>query len=602
MLDKLRKKQKIIVYIVAIAFIIGIGAGGIFGGSQILGFFGGNYLGKVNGTEITPQMYNQKIRETEQRYRDQGQNVDERMKARIQYTAWEELVNEILWEQQIKKNKIKVSEAEIKNAMENDIPQDLMQNENLQTNGVFDKRKYFDALNNIPQFKYQMFEYMQAYLPRKKLQEKIKSESGITLDSLRAEYIKENDSVTGKAIWFDYKMSDPIEVTDEEIKQYYEENKDEEFKKGPATRLKYITFDIEPSEQDYADVKLEIEDVYLRLTRDNENFAMMALDFSEDPGSAERGGSLGTFGKGRMVPEFDEVAFNLKPGEISKPFKTQFGWHIVKCDSIISDVPGEEEIAASHILFSVDTSERTVNNLWDKAEEAADLIKDIGIDEAAKQLEKEVTTSPWLPHDSKTMEGIGQHAGLYEFMKDKKAGKVSDVYKINRNNMEQLIVAQVLENEDTYYEDFEQKKLQIKYDLEKKKKIANVTEQAEAFLKTVPQERYIETAEEAGWKIIELNGHKKGSYIPTVNATLDDFTEAALALETGEYSSLVKTKEGPFIIYAEKRSKPDLEAFEKDEAKQEELRERLENAAFSRWFQQLRENSKIVDNRYKYGY
>jgi len=602
MLDKLRKKQKIIVYIVAIAFILGIGAGGIFGGSQILGFFGGDYLGKVNRTKISPQMYNQKIQEIEQRYREQGQNIDERMRGSIQHTAWEELVNEILWEQQVKKHKIKVTDAEIKNAMENDIPQDLLQNENLQTNGVFDKQKYFDALNNIPQFKYQMFEYMQAYLPRKKLQEKVKSESGITLDSLRAEYIKDNNSVTGKAIWFDYKVSEPVEVTDEEIKQYYEQNKEEEFKKGPATRLKYITFDIEPSEQDYADVKLEIDDVYLRLTRDEEDFALMALDFSEDPGSAEQGGSLGTFGKGRMVPEFDDVAFNLEAGEISEPFKTQFGWHIVKCDSIISDAPGQEEIAASHILFTVKTSERTVNNLWEKAEEAADLIKKRGIDEAAKQLEKEVTTSPWLPHDSETMEGIGQHAGLYEFMKEEKAGKVSDVFKINRNNMEQLIVAQVLDNEETYYEDFEKKKLEIKYDLEKKKKIANVKAEAEAFIKSVPPERYLQAAEDAGWKIIDLNGHKKNSYIPTVNATLEDFSEAALALETGEYSSLVNTKEGPFIIYAEKRNKPDLEEFNKDEATQEELRERLENAAFNRWFEQLRDNAKIVDNRYKYGY
>jgi len=173
MLDQLVKKQKVIIYIVAIAFIISLGAGGIFGGERIIQALGGNYIGKVNGTKITPQQYNLKIQEIKERYESQGQRVDESYMPYIQNTAWEELVNEILWQQQIKKHRIKVTEAEIKNAIENDIPQELLQNESLQTNGVFDKKKYFQALNNSPQFKLQMYEYMKTYLPRKKLQQKI---------------------------------------------------------------------------------------------------------------------------------------------------------------------------------------------------------------------------------------------------------------------------------------------------------------------------------------------------------------------------------------------------------------------------------------------
>jgi peptidyl-prolyl cis-trans isomerase C len=63
-----------------------------------------------------------------------------------------------------------------------------------------------------------------------------------------------------------------------------------------------------------------------------EDFVKVATEVSKDPGSAKDGGDLGFFTKDRMVPEFAEVAFKLKPGEISDPVKTQFGWHVIKVE------------------------------------------------------------------------------------------------------------------------------------------------------------------------------------------------------------------------------------------------------------------------------
>lgn len=73
----------------------------------------------------------------------------------------------------------------------------------------------------------------------------------------------------------------------------------------------------------------EIKSLYNRAKR-GENFAQLAKDHSDDKGSGSRGGDLSWFGINRMVPEFEKVAFETAPGEISEPFKSQFGWHIIK--------------------------------------------------------------------------------------------------------------------------------------------------------------------------------------------------------------------------------------------------------------------------------
>src|ERR1700704_5199445 len=62
------------------------------------------------------------------------------------------------------------------------------------------------------------------------------------------------------------------------------------------------------------------------------DFAQLAKENSKDPGSKDQGGELGFFIRGQMVPQFEEAAFKLKKGEVSEPFESQFGWHIVRVD------------------------------------------------------------------------------------------------------------------------------------------------------------------------------------------------------------------------------------------------------------------------------
>jgi peptidyl-prolyl cis-trans isomerase C len=108
------------------------------------------------------------------------------------------------------------------------------------------------------------------------------------------------------------------EVGDEEAKQKYDANPN-----------LYSTTQIRASHilvKDEATAK----ELRAQLVEKPDTFAELAKQKSTDLGSGRRGGELGLFGPGRMVPEFEAVAFSIKPGEISEVVKTQYGWHIIK--------------------------------------------------------------------------------------------------------------------------------------------------------------------------------------------------------------------------------------------------------------------------------
>jgi len=101
-------------------------------------------------------------------------------------------------------------------------------------------------------------------------------------------------------------------------------------------RPKYIYIEDEKkrkTENDKADMeaRLKAEDV-LAKARQGQSFSKLAITYSEDPGSKDKGGDLGYFTTGSFAPEFEKVAFSLKPGEISNVFKTVFGYHVVKVE------------------------------------------------------------------------------------------------------------------------------------------------------------------------------------------------------------------------------------------------------------------------------
>lgn len=137
-----------------------------------------------------------------------------------------------------------------------------------------------------------------------------------------------------------------LKVTPQEVKSYYKSiPKDSLPIINTEFQLEQIIVKPEIKEIEILRIKDKLREFKDRINK-GDNFATLAVLYSEDPGSAPKGGELGFVGRGDLVPEFSAVAFNLEPGEVSKIVKTDYGYHIIQ----LIDTRGER-INCRHILL-----------------------------------------------------------------------------------------------------------------------------------------------------------------------------------------------------------------------------------------------------------
>jgi peptidyl-prolyl cis-trans isomerase C len=161
--------------------------------------------------------------------------------------------------------------------------------------------------------------------PNQEAFEKALQERGMTLDRLRQD--ARNDLTVNKLM--ETEVSTLPGPSDAEAKEFYTKNPDK-FQESETVRASHVLVRVDEKADAAAKKKARAEiDAVLKQAKAGADFGKLAQQHSQD-GSASQGGDLGYFPKGQMVPAFDKVAFELKPGQISDVVTTQFGYHVIK--------------------------------------------------------------------------------------------------------------------------------------------------------------------------------------------------------------------------------------------------------------------------------
>lgn len=136
-----------------------------------------------------------------------------------------------------------------------------------------------------------------------------------------------------------------VSVTDKEVKEFYDQNIDK-FQGDEQREASHILigFGVNATDEDKLKAKEKVLEIDAQLKASPNRFEELAAKFSQDPGSAAKGGSLGSFGRGAMVKPFEDAVFSMDVGDISDVVESEFGYHIIRLDGVIGTSSSYESL------------------------------------------------------------------------------------------------------------------------------------------------------------------------------------------------------------------------------------------------------------------
>lgn len=358
--------------------------------------------------------------------------------------------------------------------------------------------------------------------------------------------------------------------------------------KNEMVRASHIL--IRSTGNDAAD-KQKIDEIYNELMK-GANFEQVARTKSQD-GSASQGGDLGWFGKGQMVKPFEDACYSGKIGQIQKPIKTQFGYHIIKVTG-----RSNQSFVIEKIVNKVTISATTSDKIFQDASDFAYVAKENGFESEAKALKYSVIETPPFNEEAAAIAGLGINKALVKWAFESSVGEVSDVFRFPAG----YAVAMVSEIIKPGMKSFDEVKASIRSNVLRMKKLEKAVEIAKNIKSKIGDsgDPQIATSVWASAKIDTTGEFNSSGSIPKLGREYA-FAEVALKADLNKWTSPVKGTNYAYLINVTYRTKydPQLFAFQK-EAIKKELINNKRNIYLGQWVEQLKKEAKIVDDRYKF--
>jgi len=594
----MRSSAKYIWIFVTVAFIGGFllyESSGLFGSAPITST---TAVATVNGEDILVTTWQTLSTQLEQqRTQSSGESISLDERQAIQDQAYNQLVDEALLRQEIRKRGITVSVDELTNAAKYSPPPQLAQDPQLQTNGQFDIAKYQRFLTS-PSAKQsgllvQLEGYYRDAIPKQKLYQQITSGLWISDAMLWLNYRDANDSAAISVAAFAPSDGDiaATPVSDDEIRAYYDAHKKDMARKGRAR----VTVAVIPriiTAADSAAVRQHATALRDSIASGSLKFEDAAKAESSDSVSAVRGGDLGKGVKGRFVPAFETAVANLQPGQISQPVLTQFGYHIIRLDSRVGD-----SVAMHHILLPITQSDSNA----DRTDRRADTLTTIAgsseipakFDEAVKRLglktfTADVSEGQALVHDGAQIPSVSAWA-----FQGTKVGESSDLY----DDPNGYYLARLESITPGGVPTLDAAKNDIKLLLAREKAVKKLVEPAHKLAVVASAGSLEKAGQLLNTRVVNTQAFTRVSGLPGIPSSAR-IVGAAFALPVGTVSEPIVTEDAVYVISIDRRVDADRKLFD---ATKEQLRSQylssMQQGRIQEFVTNLREDAKITDRR-----
>jgi peptidyl-prolyl cis-trans isomerase D len=598
MMQILRENTKIIIWIVAIAFVATIvfawgmdftGRGGSGAPQNIVGKVDDKEIPRVNFDRAAEQMIDN------ERTKNPDKDFSETDYRQARQQIWSETVSSLIQQNQAEKKGIRLSDPELVDFIRRYPPDEVKQAEGFQTNGQFDYQKYIAAMSEprYAELWSQVEMLMRSRLSNFKLMEYIGSLVRVSDAEMQDKYLRDNERIR-----VDYALvplssinAGSISVSREQIEAYYNSHLDE-FKVAEQAVYTVIKAVKTSSDRDNGQAQTEINAIKAQLDQ-GADFATLAKEKTQDPTGKNNGGDLGWFSRGQMVRPFDSAAFALKDGAISAPVKTQFGYHIInRKGSRITD--GKEEVNAAHILIKVSPSQETIDELKQRIQSFRDEVNAGNYSSLLSQYQLTEEKERKLSHDGAIM-GMNRNPELEKFLFESNPNTFSDVY--DRTDAFYVFRADRIAPAGTSPLDEVASVIERNLKIEEQKKMS-YTRAEQIYNAVMGGATLADAAKSQGLTSTEAPFFPRSGRIPVIGQDAAFIGTAFGLSQANRYSKPVITQAGAAVIEFKEKLVATLDGFsaQRDTLRSQEM-QALQSAYWEKWFNNARADSKIEDYR-----